>query len=113
MPDWTAEVLAPLYAEFGVPASLVLDTGTYDDLTAIDETAGAALPGPVEVESVRPAACLMVRDLADRGIDPGQLDDGTITLNGKTWTIIAHQMRPSTNGEADGEVALKLEGAEG
>jgi hypothetical protein len=110
MPDWTGELLRPLYAEFGVPAVLRLDTGTFDDMAAMDMTAGATLDGGgVSLETVKPLALLIRGDLDERGILLEQLDDGSITLNGKSWTIKAHRMQPSTNGEADGEVALMLE----
>jgi hypothetical protein len=112
MPDWTVDVLRPLYAEFGIPAVLQLDAGTFE-LTAIDLTAGTTLSGPVELETVRPAVMVLAGDLADAGILVAQLDNGSVQLNGKSWSIIAHQLKPTTNGEGDGEVALMLEGIEG
>lgn len=109
--DYRALLFGPMYATWGVPAVLSLDAGTFD-VTAIDRTTGAALAGPVMVETVRPHAVLLRGDLDDQGILLGQLDGGTVALNGKTWRIMGHQSRPSPNGEAEGEVALMLEGTE-
>ena len=101
----------PHYAAWGVVALLQLDTGTYDDLVMIDMTAGVSLPGPIDIQTVRPAALVLAGELDDRGILPSQLDGGSLALNGKSWKIIAHQMKPSPNGDLDGEIALLLEKA--
>lgn len=111
--DFSDLLLGPHYAVgWGVPATLTVDTVPFE-ITALDMTAGVGLSGPVEVETVRPSARIRAVDLADLGLVVGQLDDAAIELNGKSWTIIAHRMLPSPSGEADGEVALMLEGAEG
>jgi hypothetical protein len=107
VPDWTAAVFRPLYAEFGVPAVLTLDAGTFDDLVAIDLTAGVTAGGAVDVETELPMATFIARDLAERGILLSQLDGGTIALNSRSWEIKAHQVQSTTGG--DGEVLLILE----
>jgi hypothetical protein len=101
--EYRYSFFGPQYAVYGRPAVLQLGVGTFEDLVAID----------IVLETVRPHARMLRGDLDDRGILVEQLDGGSIALNGKVWTIMAHQAKPSPNGEADGEVWLMLEGAEG
>jgi hypothetical protein len=110
VPD-SADFWASLYAEFGDPALAVLElgAGTFEDLRAIDRTAGVTLGGAVEVETERPEASVIARDLSERGILPSQLDGGSITLNGRSWTIESHRVESTTGGPSDGEVILILE----
>lgn len=110
--DYRALLFGPIYAAWGVPAVLQLGTGTFD-ISAIDRATGVSLVGPVTLETVRPHALVLRGDLDDLGVTLDQLDGGSIALNGKSWAILAHQSKPSPNGEAEGEVALMLEGNEG
>jgi hypothetical protein len=111
--EYRYSFFGPQYAVYGRPAVLQLGVGTFEDLVAIDMATGVSLAGDIVLETVRPHARMLRGDLDDRGILVEQLDGGSIALNGKVWTIMAHQAKPSPNGEADGEVWLMLEGAEG
>lgn len=113
----------PAYRTHGVAAAIVLTNGAvYDDLTARDFTSGVAVPGEVEIESVRPAAGFMAGDLIERGIALADLDGAVLTLTppdkiqGGTatfWRVGSHRPMPSPNGIADGEVYLLLESISG
>ncbi len=106
--DYQAILYGPIYRVFGVTATIQLEGGDPFDIVAIDNTDGVAVGNSVDVQTVLPAAVVLMPDLAAQGVAPGELDDGLITLNGKTWTIDAHRARPSPNGEADGELYLIL-----
>ena len=110
MDAWSDSLLGPCYDEFARPAVLTLAVGVFD-IAAIDDTAGVLLPGPIGIESLHPAAAVRSVDLAALGITVAQLDNQALALNGKSWKIIAHRMKPSPAGEADGEVILILEKA--
>lgn len=100
-------VYGPLYDVLGVPAVLTPNGGIATDVSAIDKTRGAEITDlNIDVMSVRPVAALRASELAAEGVALDDLDDGTITLNGTTWTIDAHLEKPSISG--DGEVWLIL-----
>lgn len=128
--DFDVLLFGPNYTVWGEAAVITLDdtTGTVIDtgadgepLLAIDKTAGteATFGGSssrgnidfsdIGVMTVIPAAKVRAIDLA--GIDLADLRDATIALNGKTWTIMDHQLEPVTTGEGGGEVRLILEKA--
>ena len=111
--DYQATLYGPVYGLLGVPALLRLASGAAFAVTALDKTAGVAVGGAVDVQTVVPVAVVRVTELAAKGVTPAQIDDGQITLNGVTWEIEAHKPAPSPNGEADGEVYLLLKGSVG
>ena len=111
--DYQATLYGPVYDVLGVPALLRLAGGAAFAVTSLDKTAGVAVGGAVDVQTVVPAAVVRVTELAAKGVTPAQVDDGQITLNGVTWVIEAHKPAPSPNGEADGEVYLLLKGGTG
>ncbi len=83
-------------------------------LRAIDKTMGVELGGAKdqrnrfssEVETVEPGATVRAADLT--GIDLADLRDASLEINGKTWIVRNHRMRPSPTGEGTGEVLLLL-----
>ena len=115
--DWQALLYDPIYAVHGIPATLVPSTGltTGVDLTVLDKTAGAAVAGQgFAVESVHPAAMARMVELTANGLGRPDLDMSLLTLTppaplpATTWRIRSHEMKPSPNGENDGEVMLIL-----
>lgn len=106
-------MLASLYADANLAVSATLSLGSpavEHTIAAIDRTDGVAVElGGVEVETVRPAAAVRAVDLDGLGILPGDLDGGTITLNGVEWRIAAVQPSPLPQGEGAGECLLLLE----
>ncbi|MES0176870.1 hypothetical protein [Mesorhizobium sp. M0006] len=109
--DYTSLLYAPVYAVLGVPAVLTLCGGQPPmTLMAMDKTAGVVVGGGgrfgSEVETIAPAAAVQATDLAD--IDLADLRNASLEMNGKTWTVRNHQMKPSPNGEGKGEIWLLL-----
>ena len=111
----------PIFDRLGIAATLILATGAFSvmpdgtPLIALDKTMGVPLTvgnGTI-LETVVPVAEFMVADLTACGISKDDLDTGQVTLNGKSWNIIAHRMNPSHSGEADGTIFLLLEGEAG
>ena len=112
--DFHTFLYRPLFATYGVPAVLALKAGKFT-ATALDKTEGLVLSqNPLKIETLGPVAEFIVADLLDLGIScDDDLDDNIVTLNGKTWKIIAHRMSPTQSGEADGTVYCILEGFQG
>jgi hypothetical protein len=115
--EYRDTLFGPLYATWGRPARLVLDTGQFD-ITAIDLTAGQSIAGIVDVETTGPSAVVLAGDLADLGVLTVQLEGGSVILYADTaaarsWAIRATRARPSPFGPLDGETILLLEGTEG
>lgn len=119
--DFDTLLYDPAYTVFGEAAVLTLKDGFPQDLLVIDKTAGSAATfggghsrgnldfSDVGVMTVIPAAMVRASDLA--GIDLADLHLATITFNGKTWTVMDHQLAPATTGEGGGEIRLILEAA--
>lgn len=106
----------PIYRLQGRPVTLTVNGVDYPapglpPLRFLDKTAGAALGGPIEIETTRPAAVALVGDLAKLGLTPDNLDRAILLLNNKRWLITSHKLMQSPSGEADGEVYMFLEGA--
>lgn len=108
--DYQAVLYDPIYARLGVSATLTpLEPGLSVSLTVIDKTAGIAIDlGDTSLQTVKPAAAVRMVELSENDLEPADVDGGTITFNGKTWTIKGFMPKPSPNGEADGEVLLFL-----
>ncbi|WP_027521758.1 hypothetical protein [Bradyrhizobium sp. Ec3.3] len=106
--DYQAALLDPIYITVGVPSTLTI--GSVDHgVTALDKTAGVALSvNGGEVDTVVPAAFVRMRELAALGIAADDVDDAILSINGGTWVVESHRMKPSPKGEADGEVYLLL-----
>ena len=62
----------------------------------------------MDVKTIRPAAIIRMRELADRGLSRDDLEDALIELNGKLWRVKATMPKPAPTGEADGELCLFL-----
>ncbi|MER9355556.1 hypothetical protein NKI61_20000 [Mesorhizobium sp. M0514] len=107
---------AALYASpIAVDAVLTVTCGDPPmALRAIDKTAGLVIEGneagrnrfSSEVQTVEPAAAVRATDLA--GIDLADLRGASLEINGKTWTVRNHLLKPAPTGEGKGEVLLLL-----
>lgn len=108
MIDFTSLLLGPVYAAFGCEAEFVTEDGATVSVTAIDKSSGVAVGTEAEVQTIRPAAVVRAADLEAAGVTAEDLNDASLTMNGKTWRVEACQPRPSPNGEGDGEVYAYL-----
>ncbi|AZO38635.1 MAG: hypothetical protein EOS81_10635 [Mesorhizobium sp.] len=108
MSIWDTHYAALYASPIAVDASLTIACGEVPKaLRAIDKTNPAALNfRGVDVLDVKPSATIRASDLA--GIDPANLRDADLTLNGKSWRVVSHQPLPAPTGEAAGEIMLVL-----
>lgn len=107
MMNYQAVMYDPIYRQFGVPGLLAVDSSY--DIVVMDKSVPTADGLPLETLSTLPHARVRMVEFLALGLDPNTIDDNTITFNGVTWTIKAHQYVPSPNGRDDGELALILE----
>lgn len=116
--SFTEELYRPLYAELGVPLILELASGTtYTELPdgspllALDHSQPVELVGSgATIDTMKPVAEIMAADLVLLGIARKDLEDALVTLNGRTWHVIATIPKPSSFGLDDGVCGLELEG---
>lgn len=109
--DYQALLYNPIYSRIGVAATVTPVTGLDVQVTVLDKTAGVevALSDNVQISSIKPAAAVRMAELDDNDLEPADIDGGTITFNGKTWDIRGFLLKPSPNGESDGEAWLFLQ----
>ncbi|MDK1386373.1 hypothetical protein QN224_13235 [Sinorhizobium sp. 8-89] len=115
MIDYGALLFSPTYLILGVDAVLTLaDTAeTTVALTVIDKTAGLPVGPNIEIGTIVPGAMLRASDLTTAGVTRAALDEATIAFSGNTWRIASHHPKPVPSGEAEGEIVLILEEANG
>ncbi len=109
--DYGALLYDPIYAVLGVSVLLSPVEGEPGILvTAIDKTSGIEVAGggAFDVITIKPAAAVRMRELATLGVALVDLDDSTLSLNGRLWRVRSHMLKPSPNGELEGEVFLIL-----
>jgi hypothetical protein len=76
---------------------------------AIDKTVGVVVGADVEVQTVEPAAVVRHADLdAVTDFELSQLRGSSLAMNGKTWKVRNHALKPAPTGEGQGEVMLLL-----
>lgn len=110
MLDFKALLYDPVYTVLGVPAVLrIWSSGPDLELIAIDKTSGVTIKQAVDVQSVLPGATIRAADLAAAGIELRDVDNATLSLNGRDWRVASLHLSPSPSGELDGEVVLILE----
>jgi hypothetical protein len=106
MIDFGTLLLDPIYDSLGVEASLEA-SGTVT-LTVLDETQGVMLDTGTSLQfgAAKPAARVRLSELATNGIIRDDLKGSAISFNGKDWTIVATQPKPTPDGS--GELYLIL-----
>jgi hypothetical protein len=108
MIDYSALLYDPVYAEIGVPATMIAGAITVE-ITVYDETRRKTqTSGNVEVRSVGPGAFARIPELTAKGIARSDYDGATLTFNGRTWIVRSHEPCGSPNGEDAGEVRFLL-----
>jgi hypothetical protein len=107
--DYDALLYDPLYAAFGVAATLDLGTAGQFTLTVIDKTAGVLLDEGhgLSFVTTKPAACVRMSELAENDLTRASVKGAGIAFNNGTWTIVATQPKPNPSG--DGELYLILQ----
>ncbi len=107
--DFQSLLYDPNYLVLGTPAVLSINGINYD-VTAIDKTSGIDVGDGVQVQTVLPAAVLRVAELSALSLIIEQIEqqNSTLLLNGINWSIESVRLRPSINGERDGEAYLFL-----
>lgn len=111
MIDWSADLDDPLYAVFGVPATLTAGAAVVE-LTVIDETRSKTrTEGGVETSSVGPGAFVRIPELFAKGITRDVWIGAVLTFNGRTWIVREAPVQGSPNGEDLGEVRFLLKEA--
>jgi hypothetical protein len=106
MSVWDVHYDALYNSPLAVDAVLVVACGDVPiELRAIDKTAPVALNfRGADVLDVKPSAMVKAVDLAD--VDPKDLRDASLTINGKTWVVKTHETVPAPTGEGYGEIRL-------
>ena len=109
MIDYQSLLYDPIYLVQGVPASLTLVGGSVFGVTVLDKTSGIDIgDSTAQVQTIKPAAVVRVAELRAAGIVAEYLPKASITFSGFQWKITSTRLRPSPNGENDGELFLIL-----
>lgn len=108
--DYQALLYDPNYTIWGVSVTLTLldSGGVFEDLTAIDKTAGVDVGDNAQVQTIKPVAAMRVVELLTAGLELDQLPDASLEMNGLVWNVVSYRLKPSPKGENDGEVYLIL-----
>jgi len=108
--DFQSLLYEPIYTLQGVTVLLTLGNGAeYDSLTALDKTTGVEVGDHAEVPTIQPAAAFRIKELIDRGLILEDLLGATLEMNEWLWTVRNYKLKPSPNGQDDGEVFLILD----
>ena len=108
--DLASLLYDPLYATFGSDAMIRCLFSDAFPIRAIDCTSGIEVTegSGVEVKTIRPAAIVRMRELAELGLSRDDLEDAALDLNEKIWRVKASMPKPGPSGEAQGELYLFL-----
>lgn len=110
--SFTDTLLTPIYNVLASTTTYILTDASTVDLQTIDKTSGVEVAeGTLEVQTVRPAAIIRMKELTDAGLVPEDLLDAVLSLNGVSWEVKSYYPKPSPNGEADGELYVLLQEA--
>jgi hypothetical protein len=107
--------LANLYAsDIAVDATLTAGSGDPLAIRAMDKTTGVAIgsENEPEIQTIYPVAVIAMSTLTDNGLTADDVDGGSITIDGKAWTVTSHRYKPSPEGETRGELILLLKDGE-
>lgn len=95
-------------AGLGVPATFTPSGGDPVTVRALDLTKGVDASKAGDLPTIQPAARVRMTELAANGIERSELRGGLLVLNGVTWKVAGHRLRPAPTGEAEGEAELIL-----
>lgn len=108
MIDWDGALYDPLYATFGVAATI--DTGTQSAaITVIDQTAGIEIEtSPIGLPVIQAAALVRTTELAEKSLIEDRLLDAKLTIGATNWTVKNIAPKPGPGGKSTGELMLIL-----
>jgi hypothetical protein len=112
--DFDDLMLDPIYDTLGVAVVIHSPDETEDDEplfagTVIDKTAGVEIDeNNLGVKSVVPMMAVKAKDLTAQGLQPKDLLNLNVDLNGTTWTIANHIPKPGIYGEPGGQVYYQM-----
>jgi ABC-type transport system involved in cytochrome bd biosynthesis fused ATPase/permease subunit len=98
-------IKAVIFGKSGIGKTSLLWTLPPDTTLFFDLEAGDLA---IEGWTVRPAAIVRMRELADLGLGREDLEDAALELNDKLWRVKASMPKPGPSGEANGELYLFL-----
>jgi hypothetical protein len=109
LPNYDKKFYRPMYRVQGVPVTFTRASGGNPvSLTAIDRTAGVDVSKPGDLGTIQPAALVYMPDVLAAGLTTSDFRHATLVMNGTTWRVEGHRMRPSPEGENAGEALLIL-----
>ncbi len=105
--DWS-DHYDGIYDVISVSAVLtVLETGTAYTITVLDKTTGAeVLDGGML--TVKPVADVRMTELSENSLTHESVNGATLVMNGLTYIVRNHLLRPSPAGESPGECRMIL-----
>lgn len=82
------------------------------ELRGIDKTGGVEVSlAQTEVPTIQPAVIVRVAEMIAVGLNPDDLIDALLTINGASWKVLTFMRKPSPHGETDGELYIILQEA--
>lgn len=108
--DFQSLLYDPIYSVLSVDAKIVMDGMERATVSALDKTTGIDVGDEVHGQTILPAIVVRARDLFANGIRFSDLAErgNLVVVAGQWWNIVTYRLRPSPNGERDGEVYLLL-----
>lgn len=113
MTIWSDSLDAIYASEMAVNGTLSPGTAGSDvTLRMLDKTVGVRVGDPDEpsVETILPAAYVRMSELDENSITRQQIDNSTVTIGGRNWRVKSHVLRPTPDGELEGELCMFLMG---
>lgn len=113
MPDpmnWTALLLDPNYAAFGVAGELTPSGFDTVDVTVIDKTSAVDLQSLTEADLavVQPTVRVRMAELDANGLHPRDLHHASLYFDARYFRVESFKIIGSPGGEKDGEAILFL-----
>lgn len=110
--NYTALSLGPIYSLIGVTTQFALNNDEIIELVALDKTSGVptldSSSPHVDTATIRPCCIIRMSDLIDLNLQPSDLMEAVLEMNGTSWIVKSYFPRPSPGGQNDGELYIIL-----
>jgi hypothetical protein len=106
--SWQESLNSIYDSEIAVDATLQIGDDDPIAVRAMDKTEGVIVGEDQGVQTISPVAVLRMSTVTAAGLTAEDLDGGTLTIDGKAWTVNAHRYKPTPEGETKGELVLLL-----